>query len=85
MSGTLMPPVGTPSFMRPPSRSGTWVAVCGEHLDGRELDRLQLDDLADRAVAHHHLKRRGDGRDGERDQEAQAVQAVARPANIPTA
>ena len=26
-SGIGMPPVGTPSFMWPPSRSGTWVAV----------------------------------------------------------
>ena len=26
-SGTSMPPVGTPSFMWPPSRSGTWVEV----------------------------------------------------------
>ena len=49
----------------------------GEQLDRGELDRLQLHHLADRAVTHHHLHRRGDGGDGEGDEESEAVQAIA--------
>ena len=49
----------------------------GHHLDRGELDRLQLDDLAHRAIAHQHLQRHRERRDGERDEEAEAVQAIA--------
>ena len=42
-----------------------------------ELDRLVLGDLAGRRVAHRELDRRQDAADRQRDQQAQAVVAVA--------
>ena len=76
-SGIGMPPVGTPSFMCPPSRSGTWVAVSATISIAANLTGCSLHDLAHRAVAHHHLQRHRERRDGERDQEAEAVEAIA--------
>ena len=79
MSGIWMPPVGTPSFMCPPSRSGTWVAVSATISIAANLTGCSLHDLAHRAIAHQHLQRHRERRDGERDEEAEPVQAVAAP------
>ena len=77
MSGILMPPVGTPSLHVPAQPFGDVGRGLGQQLDRGELDRLQPHHLAHRAVTHHHLQRHREGRDGERDQEAEAVQAIA--------
>ena len=76
--GIGMPPTTSPSELRwPNSVSGTSLRRLGHQLDGGELHRLVVVDPAGERVADAHLDRDGDGRDGERDEEAQPVVPVA--------
>ena len=75
--GIPIPPLTPSSVQRPPMYSVTCVWVVLHALHRRELDRLVLGDLARRRVADRELDRRQDAADRERDQQAEAVMAVA--------
>jgi hypothetical protein len=62
---------------------GDVTAGPGHQLDGSELDRLVVVHPAGQTVANANLNRCGDGPDRERDDEAQAVVAIAPTAQHP--
>ena len=83
--GIGMPPSTlVPSELRwPNSVSGTSLVGLRDELDRGELRRLVVVDPAGQRVAHGHLDRRDDRGDGERDDEAEPVVAVAPAAQHP--
>ena len=74
----------TPSSVQiPPMYSVTSRVGVVDALHRRELDRLVLGDRARGGVADEELDRGEDAADGERDQQAEPVVAVAAPAQHP--